>query len=66
MKTTKEVAHELNLNYWRVNHAIDARRVNKPPLFAGRYVFDAEHIAELKSYFGKESIDSTVEAILGE
>lgn len=53
MKTTQQVAAELGIKHWHIRHAIDGNYIDKPPVFAGRFIFDDAHIATLKTFFSQ-------------
>jgi hypothetical protein len=64
MRTITQVAAELGVRHWHIRHAFDAGYVDRPPIFSGRFVFNDDDIATLKSYFSRKAInDSCLENI---
>jgi hypothetical protein len=56
MKTITQVAEMLNVRPWHIRHALNY--IDKPPIFAGRYVFSDSGIATLATYFSRKEKDT--------
>jgi hypothetical protein len=59
MQTITQVAAELGVKHWHIRHALDAGYINKPAAFAGRFVFQPEDVATLRTYFTKKGANDT-------
>ena len=51
MKTITQVASELKVKVWNIRAATGAGYITKPPMIAGRYMYDDKDIAAIRAYF---------------
>lgn len=59
MKTITQVAAELGVKHWHIRHAFDSGYIDKPTMFAGRFIFQDDDIATLQSYFARKAPNDT-------
>ena len=57
MMTMGQLAHQLGVKHWCIRHLIEAEYIDRPPEFAGNFLFTNEIIDTIKTFFQRKEND---------